>query len=102
MKRVYVINKGGHDYSAAERYGDLYYCTDGPVDKNDIQQMYRELNHALTDSEQDDYILLTSLASLCSIACAIFAAKHGRLNLLVHTGSSYLAKTMVFDLEEQP
>ena len=97
MPLVYVINKGPHDYSAAERFGELIYCTDGNLDKWDIAQHYRILDDILVDSAPDDYLLLTSLASLCSIACAIFAHKHGRLNLLIYRNDGYVEKTIILD-----
>ena len=97
MPIVYITNRGPHDYSGAEHFGELVFCTDGPVDKFDTSQMYRELDAELSDSESNDYILLTSLTSLCSIACAIFASKHQRLNLLIHKGDGYLARSLVFD-----
>lgn len=82
---VYVVNKGPHSYDAALQYGQLIYCTDGSLDRYDTAQMYRELNDAMRDSQPEDFILLTSLNSLCCVACGLFAAKHQRLNLLIHT-----------------
>jgi len=58
--------------------------------------MYRELSEAMHDSQDDDYILITSLASLCCVACAIFAAKHQRLNLLIHKGDGYVSRELYF------
>lgn len=101
MTKVYIVNRGAHDYSAAEEFGELTYCTDGPLDKFDIQQMYRELDTAMADSGPGDFILLTSLTSLCSVACALFAAKHGRLNLLIHSRDGYVAKSLFFDNSEK-
>ena len=100
---VYVLNKAPHDYSDAERYGELFYCTTGPLDKLDLSQMYRELDRALEDSQPDDWILLTSLTSLCSVACSIFAIRHNRLNLLIHTREGYVDRSLYFpDFAEQP
>lgn len=97
MNKVYVLNRGAHDYSEAEAFGELCFCTDGPLDKWDTNQMYRELSNSMEDSQQDDYILLTSLTSLCSIACSIFTHKHGRLNLLIHKDGTYIQRTLVFN-----
>ena len=107
MPKVYVLNRGGHDYAEAERFGELVYCTDGLIDKLDTSLMFRELSVAMKDSQPDDYILLTSLSSLCSVACAMFAAKHGKLNLLLFRGDGYVSRTLVFnnftkDSDEQP
>lgn len=90
--KVYITNNGGHDYSDAIRFGELVFCTHGSLPKDDSAQMFRELSDALYDSIAEDYILLTSLTSLCCIACAIFAVKHGRLNLLLYKGGIYVSR----------
>jgi hypothetical protein len=95
--KVYVLNKGPHNYSAAEHYGELVYCTDGALDRSDVYQMYRELQTALEDSIPEDYLVITSLASLCGIACAIFAEKHHRLNLLIHKDGGYRPFELYFN-----
>lgn len=94
-QNVYVVNKGGHDYSDAERYGLLKFCTDGLVGKTNISQMIREFESAFEDSDANDYILLTSLTTLCSIACSVFTAKHGRLNLLIFKNDRYIVRRVV-------
>lgn len=91
---VYIVNRGAHDYTAAEEYGTLVFCTTGSMDKTDTSQMFRELTDSMEDSQPEDYLLLTSLTSLCSIACAIFAAKHQQLHLLLHTGAGYTARSI--------
>jgi hypothetical protein len=95
VRRVYVLNRGGHDYSAAEVFGEVVYCTEGNLSKWDINQMYRIAEENLLDSEPDDYIVLTSLTSLCSIYSAVFAHKHGRLNLLIFKDGGYVERTVV-------
>lgn len=94
MPLVYIVNKGPHNYADAERFGQLVYCTDGNVDKFDTAQMYREIVLAMHDSEPEDYILLGSLTSLCCVATAIFAAKHWRLNLLIHRQDGYVERSL--------
>ncbi len=92
--KVYIVNNGGHDYTDALRFGDLVFCTHGTLDKFDTSQMYRELADAMFDSQPEDFILLTSLTSLCCIAAAIFAQKHGQLHLLLHKGGQYLPRSL--------
>lgn len=106
MRKVYVTNRGGHDYSAAKRYGELVYLTEGEIPRYNTSQMFRAIEGVLKDSEQDDYILLTSLTTLNTVACSYFAHKHGRLNLLLfqpHNGKGrepqYLERVVVFDNE---
>lgn len=97
MPNVFVLNRGPHNYSDAEFYGELIFCTEGSLDRDDTAQMYRVLAPFLEQSEPDDLILLTSLASLCAVASAMFAAKHDRLNLLIYNGTSYIERTIHLD-----
>lgn len=96
-RRVFVVNRGPHNYEDAAAFGDLVYCTKGSLPKDDIALMYRELEGPLADSIPEDFILLTSLTSLCSVACAIFAHMHGRLNLLLFSDGRYIPKSITFD-----
>ena len=99
MAKVYVVNKGPHNYDDAQGFGELIYCTDGSMDKFDLSQMYRELDESMFDSEPEDYILLTSLTALCCVACSIFAAKHRRVNLLLFRGNGYLSRSIHLNKE---
>jgi hypothetical protein len=94
LTKVYVPNRGPHNYSDAERFGEIVFCTDGSLDKMDTAQMYRELVDAMYDSETEDFILLGSLTSLCCVACSIFTAKHWRLNLLIHSQGGYVDRSL--------
>lgn len=92
MAKVFVVNKAPYDFTDAEAYGEVIFCTQGLVDKYDTGLMYREIAEAMQDSQEGDYILLTSLHALCGVACAIFAAKHQCLNLLLHRGNTYITR----------
>lgn len=97
MPKVFVVNKGAHDFTAAKKHGDLVYCTEGPIGKWNISQMVRSMQAAMVDSTEEDFILLTSLTSLCSIACTVFGIKHGRLNLLIYKDDGYVTRKVVFE-----
>lgn len=96
MAKVFVVNDGGHNYSDARRFGEVRFCTSGELDKFDTAQMYRQLQASLLDALPEDYILVTSLTSLCSIACAMFAARFGHLNMLLYKDNQYIERTIVF------
>lgn len=96
-KRVYVPNKGPHNYSAAEQFGILIFCTEGQINRKDLNGMLESVKVALEDAIEDDYILLTGLTSLCIVACSLFAARFGRINLLMYEGGEYLEQTLVFE-----
>jgi hypothetical protein len=96
-KRVYIVSNGGHDYSSAEDYGEIIFCTEGSVRKDDVAQMYREVNEAMALSEPGDFILVSSLTSLCMVAAGIMAAKHGELHFLIYKDGKYVARDLILD-----
>ena len=83
MTHVYIPNLGGHDYSDAERFGSLVALSKGEIDKFSTTQMLRSFSAAMTDSSEDDFILQSGPAVMLALACALFAARHKRLNLLI-------------------
>jgi len=95
--RVYIVSNGGHDYSAAAEFGELTYCTEGSIRKDDVAQMYRELNEAMELSEPSDFVLVSSLTSLCMVASAIMAAKHGEVHLLLYKDGKYVQRDLMLD-----
>jgi len=103
MSRVYVVNKGGHDFSAARHFGTLIFLSEGSVSKFATSKMYRTFVRLLNKSNPTDYILITGYTVMSVIACSIFARKHGRVNLLIFDGvASYSRRSIEIDalLEE--
>ena len=95
MRRVYVLNDGGHDYSDAERFGEVVVCSAGVLPKNDINRLFRELDEVLSESDPKDLLLLTGPASLCAVASAIMASLHGETHFLVFHDGQYFEKGLM-------
>lgn len=98
--RVYITNRSAHDYSAASEYGELHYITERRVDRFNVNNMVRMAEEAFELSEEGDYILLTSLTILCSVCCAVFAAKYSRLNLLIFKDGKYIERKVIFEIPD--
>jgi len=81
--KVYVVNKGTHDYSKATTYGDLIYLTEGYYNLLSIGKIYRTILPVLKQSGPDDLILLCGPTIMNSLVCSMMAVKHGHLNLLL-------------------
>jgi hypothetical protein len=96
-KKVFVVSNGGHDYSQAEEFGTVVFCTDHYIRKDDISQMYREIKDSLADAMPDDYILVTSLTSMCMVATAIMTEKFGEVHLLIHSGGQYTPRDIILE-----
>lgn len=83
IANVFVVNKSIHDYSNAERYGDIVYLSHGDMRRFSTSRAYRKFIRVLKQSSPDDYLLLSGLPMLCVVAAFILALKHKRLNLLL-------------------
>lgn len=104
MRRIYVVNKSGHDMSPTKVYGDkLIYLTEGEVQRLKTNSIYRTVCNRMRDSEPDDWIVQTGLTVINMIVCAVFARKHGKLNLLLYrkkpgsTAGRYVPRTIDID-----
>lgn len=94
--KVYVVNRGGHDYSDAERFGELVFLSEGTMHRHAIGTMYREFSQILDNSSPDDYILASGLTQMTAVATAIFAYKHGRVNFLLYDkNGTYVDRDLV-------
>ena len=98
MSKVYIINKSGHDYSKAEKFGTLIYLTEGEQDPDESNQHFRQFVNKMKDAKEGDYILITSLASMNAIAGWIFGTLGLNLNMLIFKGGRYEIKKLVPDL----
>lgn len=102
MPKVFIPNKGAHDFSDAERYGELVFVTKGELSKFACGTMARCWASALNTATKDDFIAVSSLTTLCTIGAALFARKFGTLNLLIFRNGKYMARHMLLSqlLEE--
>lgn len=96
MPTVYIVNKSFHDFSEAEKYGKLVFLSEGSMDRYEVNNMARQFESYLKDSLPTDYIVPCSLNVMNSIACAMFAVRHGTLNLLLYKqGKGYIERNLV-------
>lgn len=96
MPKVYVVNKGSHDYSDAKRFGELHFLSEGPISKYAVSKIYREFAMILRESTPLDYVLLTGLTTMACIACSCFSFLHeGKLNLLIFKNGKYVERKMM-------
>lgn len=95
MRKVFIVNKSSHDFTAAEMYGSIVFLSEGSINRYATNQMIRMFTERMESSESEDLIVPCSLNVMNSIACAIFAHKHGRLNLLLFKDGRYIERNHV-------
>ena len=93
--KVFVVNKSSHNFSSAEQYGELIFLSEGPMNRYSTNNMIREFTEAMKDSSPNDYIVPCSLNIMNVIASAIFAHKHGTLNLLLFRRGEYIERNHI-------
>lgn len=99
--KVYIVNKAGHDFSSARKFGELTYLSEGPINRYSLTAMYREFSDKLKDSSPDDFIVPTGYSIMTMVAAVIFAHKHGRINVLLYKEGNYMARNLVLDGSQQ-
>ena len=95
VKTVYIVNRSNHDFSAANEFGRVKFLSSGPMNRYSTNNMFRTFKEQMAESGPEDYIVPCSLNVMNSIACAIFAHKHGRLNLLLFKEGVYIERNHV-------
>ena len=95
--RVFIVNKSAHDFTAAEEYGEIIFLSEGSMNRYATNSMMRQFAEIMESSQGTDYIVPCSLNVMNSIACAIFAWMHGRLNLLLFKNGEYIERNHVFN-----
>ena len=90
MTRVYVPNDWQHTATDAEVFGELIYLTRGPIRRNAIRANFAAVDKGLEGSKKTDWLVVGSLSVLTALCAASFAAKHGRLNLLLWDQGRYV------------
>ena len=97
MSKVFVVNKSTHDFSKATQYGELVFMTEGRMNRFGTNDMHRMFKDAMEGSSKDDHILLCSLNVMNAMACAVFARKHGTLNLLLYKDGKYIERNHLLE-----
>ena len=95
MANVYIVNKSSHDFSSAKEYGKLIFLSEGSMDRYGTNNMIREFSEKMQGSSPGDHIVICSLNVMSAIACAIFAHKHGTLNLLLYKRGRYIERNHI-------
>ena len=92
MPKVYVVNKGNHNFDAAEKHGELIFMSKGPISKFATAEMGRVFEPYIATSQPEDFLLITSLTVCNVVFASMFAEKYKRLNLLLYTSKGNYKK----------
>lgn len=100
-RRIFIPNKGCHDYSAAESYGDLTYISRGLLEKTELGLFSRLVDKALETSKPSDYVLPSSFSVASCLLASAFARKHGKVNYLIYLRGRYVERTISYKGDDE-
>jgi len=92
--RVFIVNSGIHDMSAAEQYGQLEPLTEGYLDPARLDRTIAEIRDKLRTSSAEDYILLSGPGILQVAAASYMLLQHGVVNTIRWLRGRYVTKTI--------
>lgn len=90
--RVFVTNFAGHDYTAAEQYGEIVPITKGYISFHSLDRVKYRVCEALEETTEEDWLLLSGIPVICVLAATYWYFKHKKIKMLVHDkkgGGSY-------------
>jgi len=94
---VYITNLGAHDYEPAKEFGELRFLTRGKIKRYATSTIYRDFIDGMSDGIKEDFLLVSSLSILNSIAAAIIARKFGVVNFLLFSDGKYILRSVNID-----
>ena len=80
---VWVVNFAGHNYTDAERWGELKYVTKGYVSLGHLDRLVYQVVESLEESRPTDWLIPSGLLILNVLASVFWYEKHGALRLLM-------------------
>ena len=93
--KVFVVNRSSHDFTPAKKFGEIVFLSEGKMSRYQTNNMLREFEELLASSQPTDYIVPCSLNVMNCVACALFAHKHGTLNLLLYKEGEYIERNHI-------
>lgn len=81
-RTVWVANYAGHIYEKAERYGKVRKITVGYISFKSLDRIKFQIANELTQTQSEDYLLISGAAIICTIAAVIWLSMHGKVKLL--------------------
>lgn len=101
MRRIYVVNDSGHDFSSARNYeGELVILTNGKVNIFATDRIKNEMEEKMSDASPGDYILLSGNAILNVLASLVLIGKIGEIGFLIFNFNTETYEKRKFDLKD--
>jgi hypothetical protein len=100
MPTVFISNMSkDHDYTKAAIFGVVRPITSGNYPIFKTGRLAEEIIDALSQSVEDDYLLLSGSSVVAGLCMAIWLTKHKKVNLLLHDRrqGAYVPRSLLRD-----
>lgn len=81
--KVWIASDAGHDFSEAEKYGDLVAVTNGKSNIFNIRHLVSDFAEKLTDFGPEDYLLLSGNVVVNVLLSSILLQKQETIQVLI-------------------
>lgn len=82
--KVFVTNFAGHDYSKAEKYGEIVWITRGYVSFHSLDRVKYRICESVSTSSSEDWLLLSGIPMICVVSALYWYFLHKKVKLLIH------------------
>jgi hypothetical protein len=94
--KVWIANYAGqHDYNKARSFGELKRLTVGYISFKSIDRIKFQIANELTQTNKEDYLLISGAAIICVISAVIWFKMHKQLKILYHDKSEDVYRQLV-------
>lgn len=97
---VWIVNEAGHNYTSAERYGELKRLTQGDVNPLAVDRLAYHLARGIVKfTKADDYLLISGTPTINAVALVLWLQTHKKARLLQWNAvkQDYELATMTLD-----
>lgn len=81
-RKVYVTNYASHDYTDAERYGEICFVTRGFISFQSLDRVRYQVAQGLKGATADDWLALSGTNIINVLAAILWFQRFGRCKIL--------------------
>lgn len=96
MKKVFIVNSAGHDYSKAHEHGEVVILTEGNINPMKLDRLLYTLQQKLKTAEEEDLILISGHQTINCLTAMVMMDRFDRANFLVFDAKlrTYIPRTI--------
>lgn len=80
--RVFVANFAGHDYSIAEKYGELVFITKGFISFQGLDRVKYRVAQGMMEATAEDWLVLSGTNIINVLAALLWYQRHDCVKIL--------------------